>query len=93
MKLLLIDRQTAAATSFPFKVSIGSNPALTASGLAGAETVTLQVLTGDSWDNAKNSSGADITLTATSPQHTILAEGTYRVVKTSTAAATTVQKG
>lgn len=88
--MILIDRQTAAVTSNPFKVSRDSVVGVKATGLSGAEVVTLQTLVGDSFQDVKDSAGATVTMTATSPHIRIEASGTYRVTKGVTAS-TTVQ--
>jgi hypothetical protein len=92
MSLLLIDNQTAAATSKPFKVPPGRTPSLKSSGLTGAETVTLQCEINGSFRDATDSAGLTVHMTATKPDLTINADGTYRVTKGVTAA-TTVQLG
>jgi hypothetical protein len=92
MSLLLIDNQTAAATSNPFKVPPGRTPSLKSVGLTGAEVVTLQCEINGNFSDVLDSTGAVVTMTATKPHITINADGTYRVTKGVTAA-TTVQLG
>lgn len=90
--MILIDNQTAAYTSKPFRVLPGRTPSLKAIGLTGAEVVTLQCEINGNFTDALDSSGNAVTMTVTSPHITINADGTYRVTKGSTAA-TTVQLG
>jgi len=92
MSLVLIDKQTAAFESFPFKVLPGRTPSLKAIGLTGAEVVTLQCEINGNFTDVLDSAGAAVTMTATKPHITINADGTYRVTKGVTAA-TTVQLG
>jgi hypothetical protein len=92
MSLLLIDNQTAATTSNPFKVPPGRTPSLKSAGLTGAEVVTLQCEINGNFSDVLDSTGAVVTMTATKPHITINADGTYRVTKGVTAS-TTVQLG
>lgn len=79
---VLIKATTSAETSNPFVVQRGERVGVTAFGLAGNETAKLQR------DNG-NGQFADVidngTMTATDYQVTIVASGTYRAVKSSTA--------
>jgi hypothetical protein len=92
MALILINNQTAATESNPFKVPPSRTPSLKASGLTGAEVVTLQCEINGQFADVLDSAGAVVTMTATKPHITINADGTYRVTKGVTAA-TTVQLG
>lgn len=60
------------------------------SGLAGAETITLQALVGASFRN-ENQDDVAITLTATAQTIIINAPGRYKLVKGATAGAVTVE--
>ena len=80
---VVIAATTEAKESHPFTVQRGERVGFKAYGLAGAETVKLQVMNGDdSWSDVIDASG---TLTATAYQNTITASGKYRLVKTATA--------
>lgn len=92
MGQVLINAQTAAFTSNPFKVIYGRKPSLKAVGLAGAEVVTLQKEVDGKFSDAVGATGVT-TLTATAPDITIEADGIYRVTKGSSAGAVTVQVG
>ncbi len=79
---IVISARTAAATSHSFAVQRGENVGVTAYGLAGSETVTIQKQNGDNtWSDCI---GDGAILTATSYQSTIKASGIYRLVKTLT---------
>ena len=86
MSIVLITARTAAFTSAAFTVYPGEGPrGFSAFGLAGAETVTLQ--RDDGSGTFVSLSDTDAILTATAPRSSILATGTYRLIKTATAGA------
>jgi len=83
MTILIIAAQTAAATSTQFAVTkkVMSRTVI-ASGLAGAETVVIQIKDGaGAWISTSSANN----LTATDPVRTISAEGEYRLSKNVTA--------
>jgi len=85
MSSAIIEATTAAIASNPFAVSRGESVGIKAYGLTGSDTVTIQVLVSsvNQWQDVLGPSGI---LTATAYQTTINASGTYRAVKTATAA-------
>jgi len=86
-----IQATTAAAASKPFRVEATESVGVKAYGLAGAETVKIQVDQGDG--NFQDILDASGTLTATEYQTRIVASGTYRLVKTATIAAAGASAG
>lgn len=58
-------------------------PYIAASGLTGAEAVTLWKFTARTWVQVYDGSGNVVQLTATNPQEAILSEGVYGLSKTS----------
>lgn len=91
MPTVIIINATAEAAEAPFTVSREHLPiALSCSGLAGAETVAIQFLTGTTFSTVDDADGA-VTLTATRKQRSIEAPGRYKVVKPTTVGATLVQ--
>lgn len=78
--MLLFNKTAVAATSLPFKVSNGRTPSLKSTGLSGAEVIELKCEINDSFVDATDSTGAAVELTATNPNLTILADGTYMAV-------------
>ena len=81
---ILINALTAAVTDSP-RIIVGrlESVGVKASGLAGAETVVIEVSVNGAWVTAT-------TLTATAFTATITASGIYRVTKGSSAGAVTV---
>lgn len=83
--LAVILATTSAAVSNPFRVNGDKPVAVRAFGLAGAETVVIQIDRGDGqFQDILDSSG---TLTATAYQAKITCEGLYRLSKTATVGA------
>jgi len=86
-----IEATTAAATSKPFRVEATESVSVKAYGLAGAETVKIQIDRGDGeFQDILAVSG---TLTSAEYQSSIIASGTFRLVKTATAAASGASAG
>lgn len=86
-----IQSTTLTATSKPFNVKADESVGVIAYGLATSETVKIQVDRGDGeFQDILDASG---TLTATAYQSSITASGTYRLVKTATAAASGASAG
>lgn len=86
-----IQATTSAETSKPFRVDGDESVGVKAYGLAGSETVKIQVDRGDGeFQDILDTSG---TLTATAYQSKIQAEGLYRLVKTATASAAGASAG
>lgn len=85
--MILIDAQTAAvSTAVPFIVRPDQLPcSVRSAGLAGAETVTVKMDV-----NGTMADFPDNGITATKQAITLLAPGKYGVIKSATAAATTV---
>jgi hypothetical protein len=81
---------TAAAVSNPFSVHSGESLAVVASGLAGAETVVVQIYNGVDFVDLAESTA---TITATSLTTSISSVGLYRVRKSATVAASGVLVG
>ena len=82
--LILITPTTDAAT-VAFIVSPGQIPmTVTSTGLAGAESIAIEIQTADAWDSADDDNGP-MTLTATRKQRTMQTPGHYRLVKPETA--------
>ena len=83
MTAIIIPAQTAAANSTQFAVTKKTiSRTVIASGLAGAETVVIQIKDGSgAWVSTSSSNN----LTATDPVRTITAEGEYRLSKGVTA--------
>ena len=87
---ILINAATGAASP-EFTVSPEQQRfTVRASGLAGAETITLQVQVGGEFRN-ENEDDVAITLTATAQTVILNAPGRYKLVKGSTAGAVTVE--
>ena len=89
---LLIMPTTAVAASLPFRVTAGMPIAVRAWGLAGAETMTIQISRGDGTEVFDNIVGDSGTLTAAIPQSAILVGGLFRLIKTATASAAGASK-
>lgn len=86
-----IQSTTAVEASKPFRVEAAESVGVIAYGLATDETVKIQVDRGDGeFQDILDASG---TLTATAYQSSITASGTYRLVKTATAAASGASAG
>ena len=81
---------TAAAVSNPFSVHSGESLAVVASGLAGSETVVVQIYNGVDFVDLTESTA---TITATSLTTSISSVGLYRVRKSATVAASGVLVG
>lgn len=86
---VIIEPTTEAKDSQPFVVQRGETVGLHADGLAGAEVATIKKL--NSFNVFVAVVGAGSTMTATAPDVSILASGTYMVSKDATAAASGVR--
>lgn len=80
---LILAPTLAAASSTPFRVLRGEVVTVKMTGLAGAETGTIEYDSGNGTFVA--APGTASTLTATTPVTSIVSSGSYRVTKTSTA--------
>ncbi len=87
MQIILIDAQTAAASP---TIEIVGRAVVATKGLAGAETIAVNIATGITYE-ALMESGAAVTISATAPQICINGPGVYQFVKGVTAGATTLQ--
>ena len=91
MPTVIIINATTDESSAEFTVSREHLPiALSCGGLAGAETIAIQFLTGTTFSTVDDADGA-VLLTATRKQRSIEAPGRYKVVKPETAGASLVQ--
>ena len=88
MAKVILAATTSSGFSSQFFISrSGGNKTVCATGLAGAEVVTIQFLDGNgTWVNM----ASNYNLTATDPVRTIFGEGEYRLSKPSTAGATSL---
>lgn len=85
MATQIIAPVTGAVTSAAFYVEPGRTIKISATGLAGAETVTVHAETGAGVFAALTDTSA--ILTATAPVSSIVAGGSYKLVKTATVGA------
>ena len=85
---VLVASTTAGGTSEPFNVAAPTIPPVTfcASGLAGTETVKIQIDVNGVWVQCKVS-GDDVELSVNDVTITIYGPGRFRVVQTATASA------
>lgn len=83
----IIPKTTEAFTSKPFRVIAGMPISVRAFGLAGAETVKIQISRGDGTEQFDDILAESGTLTSTAYQAAIETGGLFRLVKTATAAA------
>lgn len=87
MRNVLINAQTIAQTA---TIEIGGIASVVTKGLAGAESIAVNILTGTTFEPLLES-GSAVTITATSPQKLINWKGNYEFVKGITAGAVTLQ--
>lgn len=86
---MIIESKTQAEVSNPFRVTAGESVSVKAWGLAGGETVTIQIERGD----GEFQDVLDGVLTATAYQQRIISEGLYRLSKSATAGAAGASAG
>lgn len=89
MQSKIIVAQTAAKT-VEFNVERGSPVALFSAGLAGAETIAIEVSVCDTW-TALKVDGSAVVMDANTNHRMISGPGYYRLVKPSTAGAVSVE--
>ena len=89
-RLIIITDDTAGLTTDQFHVNENSSATIAARGLAGSEAIALHMRVNDDWI-ALFQEGAAVSLTATNNILYAVPPGVYRLVKTATAAATSVE--